>query len=369
MHARPGTCPARPASRASRRSARTDGAGSSRARCSRPAGARGTRPRTRSRRGCTTGVYSSKPPAASRTATRLRVGHALEHLDLDAVASPRPPSRVGQRPRHVEQVVARHPDAAPRRRSRRRAAGRAAACSWRRPRPSSAYGACGQPRSSASTCSMARLAPFTMRTLIGRAGCVDAEPSPSRSSSSSTRVRVRAGRPAGRCRRRAAANVSSESTRWNAATVRWRSRYSSMSRLTNLWRRVANRFGVDRTEAFARCGRRCSRTRARRVVRTPRRSSPTRSRRWVAVVARGWRPDGARASSSPRMASPSTLTFRRIPCARDARARGAHRGRAPRAGPHRQTPDADDGPRAARRHAEAPARAVPQRGERAGRSP
>ena len=93
----------------------------------------------------------------------------------------------------------------------------------------------------------------------------------------------------------------------NAATVRCRSRYSSMSRLTNTGGSPPSRRG-RRGAGGRRCGRPRARTRARRGWRRAPRSSPRRSRRRAAHARRARR-RAPRASSSPRIASPSRLTL------------------------------------------------------------
>ena len=103
---------------------------------------------------------------ADRVAHRagLRGRHALQHLDVERLADPAL-LREQVCGRDVEQVVAgdadaQVPGALGRQRHGRRAAGRP------RRRPAlEVYGACGQPCSSDSTCSIARLAPLTSRTL------------------------------------------------------------------------------------------------------------------------------------------------------------------------------------------------------------
>ena len=145
---------------------------------------------------------------------------------------PRGASAELDRPRHVEEVVAGDADAHAAVAAGGRARPRPSACSWRRPRPWSRTAPAGQPCSSASTRSIARFAPLTMRTLIG------APPDRRRSAGPVAQVlaarrRSRAGRPGARCRRGASWNAGSSSTRRNAAIVSSRSRYSSMSRFTN----------------------------------------------------------------------------------------------------------------------------------------
>ena len=124
----------------------------------------------------------------------------------------------------------------------------------------------------------------------------------------------RAGTPAARCRRRDPGRPGSSSTVRNTATVRARSRYSSMSRFTNLagwWRsglvvQPAQTAGdalhglVEGEDADLRADRRDLH---RHVVDL----GPPQVLEHRAGA-------GASASASPRMASPSTLTLRRMPC-------------------------------------------------------
>ena len=106
----------------------------------------------------------------------------------------------------------------------------------------------------------------------------------------------RGGRPARRCRRAGRGTAVSSSTRRKAATVRWRSRYSSMSRLTNTGGRWRRGDVVDRAQPVGDAVDLVRRTPARRGRRTAPRSSPRRSRRRADGCAR----TGRRAVPSPR---------------------------------------------------------------------
>ena len=109
---RPGSGRARPATPASPARGRTASAGSCRARCSRRGGGSGRRWPTRSRPGGPPARTAAGRRRRRRAGQRLRVGHPLEHLDLDATGRAVTADGVtaSQRPGHVEQVVAGHPD-------------------------------------------------------------------------------------------------------------------------------------------------------------------------------------------------------------------------------------------------------------------
>ena len=102
----------------------------------------------------------------------------------------------------------------------------------RRPRPWSAYGACGQPDELGFDLLHREVRALHDPHADRRAARAPDAPRPTRTARRAPRA-SRGGTPAARCPPAASRNSGSSSTVRKAASVRWRSRYSSMSRYTS----------------------------------------------------------------------------------------------------------------------------------------